>query len=232
MKKIVFRIVLALILTLVITIGSVIPVEAAKPSITISVTQIDPFNGIWEPSASFSYNNYSAWSGKYQWYSKGPEYGDPWVPFGEIQDIDYFDDGRHKSGTNIDLTLPDNIGWPSMFHRATVKVWLYKKNGGYVHSFAPPTPEPIMAWYSPLGTLTFYFSGYSATGYQYQWTLDGVPVDDMQYVWFGELLTSKNDCVVTGLGGQAGRWEVNVWLLDKNGHKIRSAHLTAGFTPF
>ena len=112
-------------------------------------------------------------------------------------------------------------------------VYLLKKNGNYVHGYGPVEPAPAMYWYPTISSLTFNFTGYDASGYKYQWYHDGAPVGDTQYVWFEEVQTSGSNLPVADLrSGQTGKWQVEVWLVNKGGHEIRDAYITVSFQGF
>jgi hypothetical protein len=219
----------------VIVSGSVGVVEAANSERTMEINLIQSH---WDlsggmsfipPSASFSFNKVGVWAYEYQWYSQANIYDAPYLPFGEPQ-YEWFE-GRQTSGTDIDLPLPSGLGW-STWYKGKVVVYLLKKNGGYVHGFGPQEPAPAMAWYSPAGSLTFYFVSYRAAGYKYQWYHDGVPVGDTQYVWFDGTQTSGSNLPVADFRGGQGTFTVEVWLINKGGHGIRDAFITAGWTAF
>lgn len=238
MKKAGIRVFLALVISLLMVISPMSAVEAAKTERTMEINLIQAH---WDlsggqmsfipPSASFSFNKIGAWGYEYQWYTRAPVYDAPWEPWGETQYVWF--DGRQSSGTDIQLPLPD-LDWPHVWGgEGKVTVYLLKKNGGYVHGFGPQEPEPSMYWYPTIASLTFNFISYDASGYKYQWYQDEVPVGDTQYIWFEGVQTSGNNLPVADFrNGQTGKWTVEVWLINKGGHEIKGAYITAGFQMF
>ena len=235
MKRTAIKIFMALVLALAMVIGLSSAAEAASKGRFMRIDLIDADYDMsgWPPkwvlpSASFSYNHIRVYGYEYQWFTQPPEYDATWEPWGSIETVSF--GNPQSSGTNINLPLPGP--WPDTLGggHSMIVVYLLDKNGDYIRGFGPPEPEPSMGWNAGYGS--FYFSAYSATGYTYQWTHDGVAVGDAVVVLFGEVLTSKTSCAVPKIGNDPGKWRVDVWLLGENGHKIQKAHLTYGFQPF
>ena len=140
MSKIGIRALLALTLSLVMVVGSVGVVEAAKPvrtmgwvvpaggpSLVITMIPNSPSPGLYQLTCAFNYNDYKAWGYKYQWY-KATGMGTPvYYPIGEMQYIWFEGKGWQDSGTHIDITIDGQTF--EYLERYSVEVWLVKKNG-------------------------------------------------------------------------------------------------------